>query len=40
MFTKEHIIPSIGPSGKNVYLDDIASPWLYISRCKKTRAGK
>jgi len=24
-----------GPSGKNVYLDDIASPWLYIADAKK-----
>jgi hypothetical protein len=23
------------PSGKNVYLDDIASPWLYIADAKK-----
>src|SRR4030095_13470145 len=24
-----------GPSGKNVYLDDIASPWLYVADAKK-----
>jgi len=24
-----------GPSGKNVYLDDIASPWLYIADARK-----
>jgi DNA-binding beta-propeller fold protein YncE len=25
-----------GPSGKNVYLDDLTSPWLYVADAKKT----
>ena len=24
-----------GPSGEHVYLDDIASPWLYVADAKK-----